>query len=110
MASAERMRTPLTRSTMIDGATAGVETAPEGMEALCPIQLGNALAIAQGSVKIASSVGTLVVKTIRLVPTRERSGTTEMGWFRDRQVSDRESGNRPFAFWRKLGRLPTGRC
>ena len=49
----------------------------------------------------------LVVKFIRLVPACKQSGTTAMGWFRDRQVSDRECGNWTFALWRKLGRVRT---
>ena len=31
-----------------------------------------------------------------------------MGWFRDRQVSDRERGNWTFALWRMRGRSQTG--
>ena len=36
-----------------------------------------------------------------------RSCASTKGWFRDRQVSDRESGKRTFALWRKWGRLLT---
>ena len=35
--------------------------------------------------------------------------TAGTGWFRDWQVSDRESENRTFALWRRLGRLQPDR-